>query len=269
MAETALRREESLGLALAVIGHAALLAFLVFYNPALPPAGGEGRMSVTISDDAGAATNPDQSNTDLGDDSGPEAGGNSVAPQPVEQAVPQPLPKPTAKQPEKAQQAQTRTNAVSVNRAGKNGPCTAFDKSFGTCGGSKGSKPSNNLGGPKGGGTPNTGKGNTPATGQQKATWQNSIASRVVGPWQRCPVSGLDLEKLRVVIPFTLDLSGRVESFGEPRVSGRTLANQNQVEPFIRCAQRAIKLGAPYDLPPDYYAQWNSRELTFSKGRAQ
>jgi hypothetical protein len=117
------------------------------------------------------------------------------------------------------------------------------------------------------------GKDRTPpgqATGQQRTAWQNSVAARVLGPWQRCPVSGLDVEKLRVVVPFTLGRDRRVVSFGTLRVSGITDANRSQVEPFKACAIKAVRLGAPSaTLPDEYYDQWKSRELTFSKGRAQ
>ncbi len=244
-------------------------------------------MSVTISDESGLAASANSSSNDLPQDSGAQLGEvpPPPEPEPVELAKAELLPKPVppvtravaapvqrpVTRPPTAGRTATSSVPPKQQQGKQQGKCaTAFDRAYGTCG--KNSDGSNFApgGGPKGGGNPNTGKGKDPATGAQKVAWQNSVAARVQGAWQRCPVSGLDLEKLRMVVPFNLDRQGRVISIGEPRVSGQTQSNRTQIAPFRACAEKAIRLGAPYlGLPPEYYDQWNSRELTFSKGRAQ
>lgn len=291
MAETAprmpLSQNEAAALGVAVLGHVALVAALMFFTPAELPVGGEGRMSVSISDESGLASSPSQSNVDLAQDYGPQLGDVPPPPEPdpVEVAKAEILPKPVplvtralavqvprpTTRPRDTGQTTSRSTKPSRQLGGQQGNCkTAFDRAYGTCGkNSDGTKL--NLGsGPKGGGAPNTGKGQDPATGAQKVAWQNSVASQVQRPWQRCPVSGLDLDKLLIVIPFTLGRDGSVVSIGQPRVSGDNAANRNQVEPFKACAIKAIKQARTFaGLPPEYYDQWKSRELRFSKGRAQ
>jgi hypothetical protein len=92
------------------------------------------------------------------------------------------------------------------------------------------------------------------------------IGSRVRGPWNSCPVSGLDVQSLRAVVRFSLNRDGSVASIDEPQVTGITASNQPQVRPFRDCAVRAIKLAAPFPgLPPEFYDSWKLRRLTFSK----
>ena len=89
MTATALRRDESLGLVLALVGHAALLGWLVWQRApaALPP---PERMTVTISDEVGlTAAAPAQAAP--APDVGPVLGKVSPPPLPVAVAKPEPL----------------------------------------------------------------------------------------------------------------------------------------------------------------------------------
>lgn len=302
MAQTApslpIRSDEAAALGIALLGHLALVAVLVLYKPAdsAPPA--PERMSVTLSEDTALVSTAPNPAADPAADAGPVLGESppepapepepepkpQPQPQPVQKVTPpqpkprvtpprpQPVARPTAKptpprpQPSarptppraKPPTAPPRARPTPPNprQTGRPGN-TSFDNAF------KDGIPPGRPGG----------KDRRPpaqATGQQRTAWQNSVSARVQGPWQRCPISGLDVENLRVVVPFTLGRDRRVVSFGEPRVTGITAANRTQVEPFKACAIKAIKLGAPYAaLPDEYYDQWKSRELTFRKGRAQ
>lgn len=104
------------------------------------------------------------------------------------------------------------------------------------------------------------------ASAQQVASWSSSINARVRGPWNSCPVSGLDVGKLRASVRFTLDPNGRVASIEDFDVTGVTEANRPQVKPFKDCAIRAIRLAAPFTgLPPEFHDQWKNRRLNFRK----
>jgi outer membrane biosynthesis protein TonB len=275
----ALTREEGLGLALAALGHAALVWVLVTAKPPepLPPVE---RISVTLSDEVGAVSTSPDPTANPAPDKGPELGEPAPepervvavqpepAPQPKAAAVPPPRPTPAAKTPPKppqqAQKTPTKWPFAPPQQATKTpaktppakGGASVLDPNFGK------------------GITGGTGKGKTPAaskaSAQVVASWQNSISLKVRGPWQRCPVDGLDVEKLIVVVTFSLRQDGGIASIDDVRVSGQTPSNQAQVRPFKDCAVRAIKLAAPYTfLRPEFYDQWKVRELTFSKGKTR
>lgn len=92
MATTTLRRDEGVGLALAVAAHVALVAVLVWRplgKPVLPP---PERMTVTISDEAGLTSTSPEPAAQAAPDAGPEIG--EPAPPP-----PEPIAKPEPPQP--------------------------------------------------------------------------------------------------------------------------------------------------------------------------
>jgi outer membrane biosynthesis protein TonB len=73
------------------------------------------------------------------------------------------------------------------------------------------------------------------------------------------PPSGADIEKLRVTIVANLALDGTI--VGEPQVigpSGITASNRAQASLFVERALAAVKLGAPYKFPKNYYAAWKT-----------
>ena len=254
----ALTREEGLGLALAALGHAALVWVLVTAKPpeALPPVE---RISVTLSEELGAVSTSPDPTANPAPDTGPELGEPAPAaepvpaPQPQSSAVPPPRPVPAAKTAPKPPQQAAKTPAKTPPAKGG---ASVLDPNFGK------------------GITGGTGKDKTPAaskaSAQVVASWQNSISLKVRGPWQGCPVDGLDVEKLIVVVTFSLRQDGGISSIDDVRVSGQTPSNQAQVRPFKDCAVRAIRIAAPYTfLRPEFYDQWKVRELTFSKGKTR
>lgn len=263
MTAPALRREELLGLALALVGHAALFAWLVWQKPAAPPPPLE-RMTVTISDDLAATSSAPNPNQDAAPDKGPELG-EAPPPEPVPtpSAVPQaqlkvqPKPDQTSPQlvtpPSKPQAQQAKAPPQKLpQKPGKPGS-SVFDSAFSN--GIPGAKPNG-----KSGGAPAV------ATGQLKSSWTSLIGSKVRGPWNSCPVSGLEVEKLYIDVRFTLNPDGSIQSLDDPVVNGVTPANRAQAAPFKACAIRAIKLAAPFKgLPAEYYDDWKLRLLRLRK----
>lgn len=278
MRRSALSREEAFGLALAALGHAALLWVLVTAKPPepLPPVD---RVSVTLSDEMGAVSTSPNPKSDPMADKGPELGEPAPAeeavtppqPQPQPQPKPQPAPQPRAKavpppkpapapapkaapakpqQPTKATQPKAMPAAKAPAKAG----ASSFDQLFakGIPGGSSKGRDQTAAA--------------SQASAQQVASWSSSINARVRGPWNSCPVSGLDVGKLRASVRFTLDPNGRVASIEDFDVTGVTEANRPQVKPFKDCAIRAIRLAAPFSgLPAEFHDQWKSRRLNFRK----
>ncbi len=250
----ALTREEGLGLALAALGHAALVWVLVTAKPpeALPPVE---RISVTLSEELGAVSTSPDPTANPAPDTGPELGEPAPVPAPVptpqpqSSAVPPPRPAPAAKTPPKPPQQAAKTPAKTPPAKGG---ASVLDANFGK------------------GITGGTGKDKTPAatqaSAQQVASWTSLIGSKVRSPWNSCPVSGLDVGKLKAAVRFTLDKSGRILAIEEPMITGITDSNRAQVRPFRDCAMRAIKLAAPFSgLPPEFYDSWKQRKLNFTK----
>lgn len=266
----ALRPEELAGLVLAALGHAALVWVLVTAKPPAPLAEPD-RVSVTLSEELGAvSTSPDPAANPEAD-KGPVLGepAPEPEPEPVPEAKPEPVPQPRATTPPPPRPAPSqaakapppksppaKTAAAPKAPPAKSPPARAgassFDSAF-------------SAGIPGG-----TGKAKTPpaaqASAQQVSSWSSSINSKVRGPWNSCPVSGLDVGKLRASVRFTLAPDGRLASIAEPEITGITDANRPQVKPFRDCAVRAIRLAAPFTgLPPEFHEQWKNRKLNFRK----
>ena len=264
MSAPALRREESLGLALAVAGHAALFAWMIWQKPAALPPPPE-RMTVTISDEVGLTSAAPAPQAEAAPDKGPEIGEAPPppAPEPVAVAKPAPVPprpvpapakvaakpaaqpvKPAAKQPQTAQKVPPKSGA-------KTG-ATSFDDMF------------KNMPGAKTQGKAATAP--AAATGQQKSSWNSRIGGKVVSRLDACGLTGLDIEKLSIVIRFTLAVDGSIQSIDDiGQVQGSNAANQAQAAPFKACAVRAIKLAAPFTgLPPEFYNDWKLRKMRLS-----
>ncbi len=274
----ALSREEALGLGLAALGHVALVWVLVTAKPPapLPPVD---RVSVTLSDEMGAVSTSPNPQSDPMADKGPELGEPApaeeaaappqpqVQPQPKPQPAPQPRaaavppPKPAPAPASKAapakpqQQAKAAApKAMPAAKAPAKAGASSFDALFakGIPGGSAKGRDQTSAA--------------AQASAQQVASWSSSINSRVRGPWNSCPVNGLDVGKLRASVRFTLDPAGRVQSIEDFEVTGVTEANRPQVKPFKDCAIRAIRLAAPFaGLPAEFHAQWKNRRLNFRK----
>ncbi len=271
MTARVLRPEELAGLALAALGHAGLVWVLVNAKPPAPLPPVE-RVSVTLSEEVGAvSTSPDPAANPEAD-KGPVLGEPAPEPEAVPQAKPEPVPQPKATTPPprpvpsqaakapppKAAPPKPAPRIAAAPKAppAKSPPARAGASSFNDA----------FSGGIPGG----TGKAKNPpaaqASAQQVASWSSAIGSKVRGPWNSCPVSGLDVGKLRASVRFTLAPDGRLASIEEPVITGITDANQPQVKPFRDCAIRAIRLAAPFTgLPPEFHEQWKNRRLNFRK----
>lgn len=110
-----------------------------------------------------------------------------------------------------------------------------------------------------------TGRPAAAPSAQQQSAMRVSINRQVLGPWNACSVTGLDVEKLRARVEFSLDRTGNVTAIKDPVVTGITDSNRPQARRFGECAVRAIRTAAPYRLPGEFYDHWKSYRLNFEK----
>ena len=90
-----------------------------------------------------------------------------------------------------------------------------------------------------------------------KASIIQAIARQIKPHWSA--PQGADAEQLVTILAFRLNPDGSLA--GTPRVvsqSGETDANRPQKKLHAERAIRAVQLAAPFDLPPEYYEAWKS-----------
>ena len=92
-----------------------------------------------------------------------------------------------------------------------------------------------------------------------------SIKSKVNPRWQRCSVSGVDVDQLKTVVKFRLTASGALAGFSSVTTTGENDSNKFQVQRHQECAKRAVELAAPFDLPEENFSFWQNYTLDFIK----
>lgn len=294
MGATRLRKEEGIGLVVAVALHAAVLAALLFsprkHDVVKPPQ----RIEVTISDDVGlTSTAPDPGQA--APDQGPEQGEPAPAappvpdvkpapvppveprpapplPRAVEQPKPQPklrpapkaLPKPAEKTSQRRPSAidsivsrpTTRSTPASKATTPARKPgSSAFADAF------KEGTPGANA--PANTGTPAS------AIGPQVRSALGAAINRQLKPHWQAP-QGAEAELLVTRVRFRLNRDGSLA--GDPQVvstTGQTDANRTQVQRHQEQAVRAVKLAAPFQLPDDLYDGWKVVTTNFDRRLSQ
>lgn len=251
----ALRREDGLGLGVAVVLHLLLVAALLTQAPERLTLGSSGTMTVTIGNsdsEAGSApTLGDPDAVDAPEDPLPQDElviEREPQPQPTQKAAAEPKPadrsRPAAQplaRPEPKSSARPPAKGQKDGKVDGKGK-SSFDQEFGDIGKGSGS------------------------TAEVRADIKLSIASQVAPFWDRCRVSGLDIDKLRAVVSFRLDRNGKLAGWDNPQVTGQNAANSAQAGIFGECAVRALRqVGTFTDLPAERYDLWQSYEFEFRK----
>jgi outer membrane biosynthesis protein TonB len=261
-----LRREEKLGLGIAVAVHIALVAALVIEArrevPVIPPAE---RMTVSLSDNVSmesTAPNPSQDAQAavapvLAPESEPLPAPVTEPVQPrtqtvIEQPVarPKPASKPAPKTPSKPQTKPAPPSKPSPKSGG--GSRIGDDFLKGLSSGDKAAA-----------GTPAATFGAAEA-----ASLRQAIARQIKPHWSA--PEGVDVEKLVTVVRFRLDKDGSL--IGNPTIvsqSGVTPSNEAQKGRHAEQAIRAIRLAAPFDLPAQFYDQWKVVNSQFDRRLSQ
>jgi protein TonB len=241
-----LRREEKLGLGVAVVLHLALVAALVVEAqrrvPAIPPAE---RMTVSLADDVSlqsTAPHPSQeAQAAIAPVLAPES---EPIPAPVTTPVPAPA-QPLVHKDISKPQTKPQPPAKPVQKPG-GGSRLGDDFLKGISSGER-----------SGSGTPAAAFG--PA---ESASLQQAIARQLKPHWS--PPQGVDADKLITIVRFQLDRDGSL--IGNPVVvsqGGITPSNEAQKGRHAEQAIRAVRLAAPFDLPQQFYDKWKTINSRF------
>lgn len=267
MVRATLRREEAIGLVVAVGLHVALIGALLL-RPAIPPTPLPQRISVTLSPDAGPqATAP--THDDAAADIAPTLGAPpaavvspppaAVAPPPV--AKPLPAPKAVAVKPlararpqddAPAPVAKPAKRSPSVKEWALAAPATPDHQPAG------GSRIGNDFLKGVAGGKP-AGKAQQQGAAvigpQVKSALSGAIANQLKPYW--AVPQGVDADKLVTILSWDLNRDGSLA--GPPHVvrqEGISDSNRPQAALHAENAINAVEHAAPFKLPPEYYSLW-------------
>ncbi len=243
MAATKLPREQRLGLVVAILAHAGLLALLVLEPPRQTFAPPPERMSVTLSDQVGLTSTSPEPAAEPAPDTAPELGPALeplavVTPQPAFQ--PEPRPQPVVRSPQPPPRASQSPAPGPKLRA-----ATASTVGSDFLKGVPGSQASGSAPTPP-----------AAATGPAVQASLSSAISRQLKPRWAAP-QGAEAEKLVTILAWSMNPDGTLA--GAPRVvrqDGITDANRPQAARHAEQAIRTVQLAAPFDLPAEYYDAW-------------
>jgi hypothetical protein len=288
MAAIALRSEERIGLAVAVVAHAALVALLVWRPQSAALVTPPDRIEVTISDEVGLKSTSPEPNAQAAPDIAPEIG---EPPPPAPAAAP-PAPEPLPPEPQKAEakpeprpvakptmQPEARPKPTTAARPANRPPPLPGMAPAGS-NQSATAKPVARPGGSRIGadflkgvpGAQSSGQAHNPPAAtigpDVKASIGQAIARQLKPHW--VAPQGADAELLVTLVRFHLARDGSL--VGEPEVvgqSGETPANAAQKARHAEQAIRAVRLAAPFSLPPEYYSAWQTVTSRFDKRLSQ
>jgi hypothetical protein len=247
-----LRREEKLGLGIAVVAHIALVAALIFEArrevPVIPPAE---RMTVSLADDVSlesTAPNPSQdAQAAVAPVLAPES---EPLPAPVTTPVPRQLDTPPPRQASKAQPKPAPPPKPNQKSGGGSRIGDDFLKGIGSSQKADAGAPAATFG------------------AAEADSLRHEIARQIKPHWSA--PEGVDVEKLVTIVRFRLNKDGSL--IGNPTVvsqSGITPSNEAQKGRHAEQAIRAIRLAAPFDLPEQFYDQWKTVNSQFDRRLSQ
>lgn len=105
-------------------------------------------------------------------------------------------------------------------------------------------------------------------TPQVRSSLASEVARQLKPRWQA--PSGLDVDLLATTVEWDLNPDGSLS--GAPRVVNQTgvnAANRSQADRHKEQAMRAVRLAAPFRLPPQFYAGWQRLRFTFDRKLSQ
>lgn len=245
-----LRREEKLGLGIAVVAHIALVAALLIEArrevAVIPPAE---RMTVSLADDVSlesTAPNPSQeAQAAIAPVLAPEP---EPLPAPVTTPVPRPVDTPPPRTASKAQPKPQPPQPKPVQKKEGGGSRIGDDFLKGISSGERADA-----------GAPAASFGSA-----ERASLQSAI-NRQLKPFWKAP-EGVDVEKLDTTLTWDLNPDGSLN--GRPRLvsqTGKTDSNSPQQQRHIEQAIRAVQLAAPFELPKEFYDHWKRLTWHFDR----
>lgn len=298
MEQRGLRREERIGLAVALVLHLALVGALFVQPETRKPVPEPQRMTVNLATDVGLqATAPDPVSEsrasqapELGADSTPaplveqppEPAIERPAPPEVERPQPKPTAKPTARP--TAKPTARPTPKPSARPSAKPSPRPSAKPSAKpspkpsakpTAKPTQSTKPTGSRLGDNfldgAGNSTQTEETRVPASqigASAKASLFQAVGRQLRPHWQ--PPSGPDVDKIVTKVRFRLNANGSLN--GRPTLVGQRGVNDTnraQAGRHGEQAIRAVQLAAPFDLPEEYYEAWKTVTVDFDWKLAQ
>ena len=269
MAAIALRREEGLGLGVAVVLHLALVAALLLQPEKREAIPEPERVTVNLSEEIGMTSEAPVPVAQSRASIAPTLSEMPAPPLPTVEPLPappeptvQPRPQPSAAPvPRPAPRAAPRPRpSAAPSRAAPSRPAARPAP--------RPSQPAARSGGSRLGNDFLAGSGEsrtsseirTPASqigASARASLVQAIAREIKPHWQ--PPSGPEVEEIVTVLAFRLNENGSLA--GTPRVvrqTGVNDINRAQASRHAEQAVRAVQLAAPFDLPSEYYEAWKN-----------
>lgn len=265
---TALRREDSAGLIVAVALHVGVVALLLF-QPAPPPMiEREERMTVSLASEVSLEATSPRPSPDARAAIAPTLSDQSVPP--VEETVSDAAPtQANATPPPPSTRASTRRAAAPAplapdrNRSRPDRQPTASAEPKQT----EGSRIGDDFLAGKGSSTESD-LTTAPAAkfGRRERAALSSAITRQLRPHWTAP-TGADAELLRSVVTWKLNADGSLAGRPNCRNIASSVTASNRPQAALHCerAIRAVQLAAPFNLPEPFYTRWKELEWEFNR----
>ncbi len=249
MGEIALRNEEKVGLAAAVVLHASLAGVLAMQAVRSDVVVFPDRMTVSLATEVGLEATAPNPVSESRASTAPTLGDNPAPapdPQPADTkpaAKPPPPPARDRSRPDRT--APKQAAATPPKPATKSGGGSLFDQAFA-----------------EGAGSSTTTKETRPPASQigasAKASIQQALARQVKPHWTS--PQGLDVDKLISLVDFNLNPDGSLKGRPVCKTVPGSITDGNRPQAGLHCerAIRAVQLAAPFKLPEEYYEAWKT-----------
>jgi outer membrane biosynthesis protein TonB len=251
-----LRREERIGLGIAVALHVGLAGAFLVQSTNREPVPSVEKMTVSLATDVGLEATAPEPVPESAAAIAPTLAQEPAPPQPAEPIV-QPLPEPPRPAPVPRATAAPRpqpTRASAAPRRRPDAPASRANATPRPAGGSR-------IGAdflPGAGESTTTRETRVPANqigASAKASLVQAIAREIKPKW--APPDGPEVNEITTFLRFRLNpdgsLAGRPELI---RQTGVNDVNRAQAGRHAEQAIRAVQLAAPFDLPEEYYEAW-------------
>jgi outer membrane biosynthesis protein TonB len=298
MAEIALRNDEKIGLAAAVLLHAALVGVLALQTARSEVSVFPERMTVSLATEVGLeAASPDpvaESRASiaptLADDPAPAPPAPAPAaervpspppprpqptvaprpapvppPRPQATAAPRPAPSPTQAAPARERSRPDRTAAAQpATPTPSSRPATSPAQAAPKSGGSR--IGDDFLEGKGSSTTTNETRAPAATFGRAERAALSSAITRQLRPHWTAP-SGLDAEQLISTVTWELNPDGTLRGTPRCRTDPASITDSNRPQASLHCerAIRAVQRAAPFNLPDQFYDRWKALEWQFDR----
>lgn len=284
MAQIALRNDEKIGLAAAVVLHAALAGVLATQTMRNEVSVFPERMTVSLATEVGLeAASPDpvaESRASIAPTLADNPAPAPPQPQPPAPApappVPRPAPPPPRPQPTAAprpaatpapQRPQTPPNRTAAKQPATTAPSRPATKAAPAASRTGGSRIGDDFLEGKGSST-TTNETRAPAAtfGRAERAALSSAITRQLRPHWTAP-SGLDAEQLISTVSWDLAPDGTLRGTPRCRTDPASITASNRPQAALHCerAIRAVQRAAPFNLPDQFYDRWKALEWQFDR----